>query len=151
MERLREISVCILSAVLGYLDPVRGILEACLIIFAVNLLTGITAGILVQQEKFTFRKFFTCVLEATVVCLLIAMILTIGDKLDNHGGAMSAISVVVYALIYFYGVNIFKNLTRLLPDNKLLGFLYYVVSFEVVEKIPYLANYKHQTSDKDKS
>lgn len=148
MEKFRELMACMAASVLGAVAPVHDILEACMIVFAANLVAGLAAGILAQGEKFTFQKFFTCVMEAAVVCLLIAMMLIIGDKIDNHDGAMSAISVVVYALIYFYGVNIFKNLTRLFPDNRLLAFLYYVISFEVVGKIPYLANYKRQNENK---
>lgn len=139
---------CMAASVFGAIAPIQDIIEACMIVFVANLIAGLAAGILTQGEKFTFRKFFTCVMEAAVICMLIAMILTIGDKIDNHEGAMSAISVVVYALIYFYGVNIFKNLVRLFPANKMLAFLYYVISFEVVEKIPYLANYKRQHEDK---
>lgn len=148
MERLREILGCVIASTFSAIAPIQEILEACMLVFALNLLAGMAAGLLVQAEKFTFGKFFTCVMEAAVICLLIAMVLTIGDKIDNHEGAMSAISVIVYALIYFYGVNIFKNLARLFPSNRLIGFLHYVLSFEVVEKIPYLSNYKKNHPNK---
>ncbi len=142
MERSRELTSVGIGSIFGALAPISNILEACMIIFIVDLLAGVAAGIFVQKEKFDIKKAFVCILEAAVITTLIAMILVIGDKIDNHEGALSAISVVVYALIYFYGTNTLKNLTRLFPRNSLLRFLYYVLSFEIVEKIPYLANYK---------
>ena len=53
-----------------------------------------------------------------------------------------------YALIYFYGVNILKNLNRIFPKNRYIDFLYYVLSFEMIKKIPYLENYKQKQKDK---
>ena len=151
MEKLQNLIACAVASICGTLAPIRGILDACMIVFAANFLAGLFAGLLVQGEGFSLRKAFNCILEAAVISTLIAMILTIGDKIDNHSGAMSAISVVVYALIYFYGVNIFRNLVRLFPDNRLLAFLHYVVSFEIVAKIPYLTNYKQHQTKNDKS
>ena len=142
MERFRDIVACAFSAIFGALSPIHSIIQACMIIFAANFIAGIAAGAFVQHERFSLRKAFNCILEAAIITTLIAMILVIGDKIANHNGAMSAISVVVYALIYFYGVNILKNLSRIFPGNKLIDFLYYVLSFEVVERIPYLSQYK---------
>ena len=83
-----------------------------------------------------------------VISGLIAFVLIIGDKIDNHEGAMSAISIIVYALIYFYGVNTLKNLTRIFPKSKLFDFLYYVLSFEVIKNLPYLENYRNHKNTK---
>lgn len=119
-----------------------------MIIFAANFFTGLFAGVLVQHEGFIFRKAFKCISEAAVISGLMAMILFVGDNIDNHDGAMSAISLAVYALIYFYGVNILKNLNRIFPKNRYIDFLYYVLSFEMIKKIPYLENYKQKQKDK---
>lgn len=91
---------------------------------------------LVQHEGFIFRKAFKCISEAAVISGLMAMILLVGDNIDNHDGAMSAISLAVYALIYFYGVNILKNLNRIFPKNRYIDFLYYVLSFEMIKRFP---------------
>ena len=72
---------------------------------------------------------------------LISFIFFVGDKIHNRAGALQCISAITYALLYFYGVNIFKNLHSLLPANTLIAFLYYVVSFAFVDKIPYLKEF----------
>lgn len=147
MDRIKELSVAAFASIFGAIAPIQDILVACMIVFCMNFIAGMAAGVFVQRERFSLAKAFNCILEATVISTLIAMILVIGDKIDNHAGAMSAISVIVYALIYFYGTNILKNLSRVFPQNRLLAFLYYVASFEIVDKIPYLSQYKNKIKE----
>lgn len=145
MERIKELSIAAFASIFGAVAPIHDVLIACMLVFGANFIAGIAAGVFVKRERFSLKKALNCIIEATVISTLIAMILIIGDKIDNHGGAMSAISVIVYALIYFYGANILKNLSQLFPGNRLLAFLYYVTSFEIVDKIPYLSNYRNKT------
>ena len=139
-EKVWQVSIGALVYMFNAIAPIHDILTACMIIFAANFFTGLFAGVLVQHEGFIFRKAFKCISEAAVISGLMAMILLVGDNIDNHDGAMSAISLAVYALIYFYGVNILKN--------RYIDFLYYVLSFEMIKKIPYLENYKQKQKDK---
>lgn len=145
MERIKELSIAAIASIFGAIAPVHNVLAACMMIFAANFIAGVAAGVFIQRECLSIKKVVNCIVEAAVISTLIAMILVIGDKIGNHEGAMSAISVIVYALIYFYGVNITRNLSRLFPKNRLLAFLYYVVSFEVAKKIPYLGDYVQKT------
>lgn len=149
MDQIKNWVVCALSALFGAIEPIHNILEACMLVFATNLIAGVIAGVLAQKERFEFKKAINCLLEAAIIMVLIAMILIVGDNTSNHGGAMSAISVVVYALYYFYGVNILKNLTRLFPSNALFKFLYYVVSLEMIDKIPFLAAFKQRMNGEE--
>ena len=147
-EKVWQVSIGALVYMFNAIAPIHDILTACMIIFAANFFTGLFAGVLVQHEGFIFRKAFKCISEAAVISGPMAMILLVGDNIDNHDGAMSAISLAVYALIYFYGVNILKNLNRIFPKNRYIDFLYYVLSFEMIKKIPYLENYKQKQKDK---
>lgn len=108
-EKVWQVSIGALVYMFNAIAPIHDILTACMIIFAANFFTGLFAGVLVQHEGFIFRKAFKCISEAAVISGLMAMILLVGDNIDNHDGAMSAISLAVYALIYFYGVNILKD------------------------------------------
>lgn len=62
----------------------------------------------------------------------------VGEKIGNPSGAMQCITGIVYALIYFYSVNILRNIKGIFPHSRLIAFLYMVVSVEFVKKIPYL-------------
>lgn len=148
MDKFRELLGCIFASIFGTIAPIHDILIACMLVFAINFVAGVSAGVFKQHEGFAFKKAFNCILEGMVISSLIAFVLIIGDKIDNHEGAMSAISIIVYALIYFYGVNTLKNLTRIFPKSKLFDFLYYVLSFEVIKNLPYLENYRNHKNTK---
>jgi hypothetical protein len=53
-------------------------------------------------------------------------------------GALQAVSTITYALIYFYAVNIFKNLRQLFSGSKAITFIHYLISVEVLQKLPHL-------------
>ena len=74
--------------------------------------------------------------------LIVGSVFLVGEKLNNINGALQCITGVVYAILYFYGTNTLRNLQKLFPDNKVVAFIYYVVSFEVVKKIPYLQQFQ---------
>ena len=59
----------------------------------------------------------------------------------NLDGAIQCITGVVYAILYFYGVNTLRNLNILFPESKVIRFLFHVLSFEVVKKIPYMQQF----------
>ncbi len=141
MDTIKNLLACTVAAVAAYFHPIQDILLAILVVLGVNFVLGLFSGILVNNERFNFKKGFVCFLEATIYFALISFIFFVGDKIHNMSGALQCISAVTYALLYFYGVNIFKNLHRLLPANRLIAFLYYVISFAFVDKIPYLKEF----------
>jgi len=141
MDTIRNLFACTVAAVAAYFHPIQDILLAILVVLGVNFMLGLLSGVLMDKERFNFKKGFICFIEAAVYFALISFIFFVGDKIHNKDGALQCISAITYALLYFYGVNIFKNLHRLLPVNRLIAFLYYVVSFAFVDKIPYLKEF----------
>jgi hypothetical protein len=109
----------------------------------------------VEGERFNLKKFFRCIVETLVFYVIVLSIYLIGEKMGNPSGAVQCISGVVYAIIYFYFVNILRNAHKLLPKSKGIKFLYYVLSFEIIKKIPYLqqrldvAKEKRQKAEED--
>jgi hypothetical protein len=141
MDTIRNLFACSVAAIAAYFHPIEDIIMAILVVLAVNFILGLLSGILVNKEGFNFKKAFICIVEGMVYFALISFIFFVGDKIHNRAGALQCISAITYALLYFYGVNIFKNLHSLLPANTLIAFLYYVVSFAFVDKIPYLKEF----------
>lgn len=80
-------------------------------------------------------------LETFVFYVIVLSVFTIGEKMRNLDGAIQCITGVVYAILYFYGVNTLRNLNILFPESKVIRFLFYVLSFEVVKKIPYMQQF----------
>lgn len=141
MDNIRSLAGCIISAVFAYFTPVESIFLGVAWVFLVNFIFGLLNGIVVKSEPFSFRKAFSCIVEAMVLYVLMATIFLVGDRIGNQPGAMQCITAVVYALIYFYTVNILRNIKGLFPGNRLIRFLYWILSIEFVKEIPFVGDY----------
>lgn len=140
-DTIRNLFVSIFSVLVGYFAPLKDIVFVIFFIFLLNCVFGLLAGVGVEGERFNLKKFFRCILETLVFYVIVLSIYLVGEKMGNPSGAIQCISGVVYAIIYFYTVNILRNAHKLLPKSKGIKFLYYVLSFEVIKKIPYLQQY----------
>lgn len=141
ITNLKNLLATLLSVTFAYFAPIQEIVFVIFFIFAINCLAGMIAGMVAKHERFSNRKFFHCLLETFMFYAIVLSIFVIGEKMNNMNGAMQCITGIVYAIIYFYGVNILRNLRKLFPRSKPLNFIYYVLSFEVVRKIPYLQQF----------
>lgn len=141
MDNIRSLVGCIVSAVFAYFAPVESIFLGVAWVFVVNFVFGLLNGIVVKNEIFSFRKAFSCFVEAMVLYVLMSTIFLVGDRVGNQDGAMQCITAVVYALIYFYAVNILRNIKGLFPGNKTIRFLYWILSVEFVKEIPFVGEY----------
>lgn len=140
-DTIKNLVITITSVVVGYFAPLKDIVFVIFFIFLLNCIFGLLAGVGVEGERFNLKKFFRCILETLVFYVIVLSIYLVGEKMGNPSGAIQCISGVVYAIIYFYTVNILRNAHKLLPKSKVLKFLFYVLSFEIIKKIPYLQQY----------
>ena len=154
MDYLRNLIIGLITSITAYLSPIDGEMKSLLIIFSLNFLFGLLAGLLIDKEGFSFKKAWKCVIEATIIFVLICSIYFIGREKGNPEGALQCVSFVSYSVLYFYSVNILKNLKNLAPPQSIcyraVAFLYYVVSVEFVKKIPYLPQYLKVNQDESK-
>ena len=131
----------IYTSIRNLLASVFSVMFVIFFVFAINCMAGMIAGIVAKHERFNLKKFFHCMLETFVFYVIVLSVFTIGEKMRNLDGAIQCITGVVYAILYFYGVNTLRNLNILFPESKVIRFLFYVLSFEVVKKIPYMQQF----------
>ena len=144
LTTFKPLVVTVLSVILAYLAPVSSMVYAIFLLFLVNCVTGLVAGVVVQKEGFSVKKFFHCLCETLVFFIIVIVVYVLGDLMEKPGAAVQCITGIVYAVIYFYSVNVFRNLAKLFPDSRTLKFLYYVLSFEVLRKLPFLKRFEEQ-------
>lgn len=145
MQHIKTFLAISIASVLAYFEPIGNILTAIALLFVLNFVFGLLASLLASRESFNFRKAFVCVSEASMYLLLLACTFFIGDHLGLRAGALQAVSTVTYTLLYFYSVNILKNLKALLPHSKVIVFLHNVVSIEILKRIPSLSQHLKQS------
>lgn len=138
MDNIRGLIVCSLASLAAYFHPIQNVLIGIFWVFLLNFVFGLLAGLVRNKESFEFKKAFMCIIEACVFFVIIASVFFVGDYIGNKEGALQCVTSITYVLIYFYTVNIFKNLKLLFPNNKPIAFIHYVISIEFVTKIPNL-------------
>lgn len=141
---LKSAMVTALCAILAFFAPIANLIFAVFIIFLLNCIAGIVADVVTDSKSFDLKKFFHCLFETMVFYVIIMAVYVIGDKLLNLAGAIQCSTVIVYAILYFYGTNILRNCAKLFPDSKTIKFMYYVLSFEIIKKIPYMDRFKEK-------
>ncbi len=153
MEHFRQLIATFFAGILAYLSPLTGDFISLICVFGLNFCAGLFTDLLINGTSFKFRKAFHCIKEATIFMILVCAIYFIGDHKGSPQGALQCISLITYSLLYFYSVNILKNMIQLCPVSsvgyKAVSFLYYIVSIEFAKHIPGLTNYLNKDHDEN--
>ena len=145
IEQFKNVVVGIVMAVLAYLKPIEGELWSLFLIFFLNFLFGYLSGMIAGGEDFDIKKAFRWIGEATVFFILCTAIYAIGRFKGQQAGALQCVSFITYTIIYFYSTNVLKNLKKIFKEGttpwNVVAFLYYVLRFKFIERIPFLSDY----------
>ena len=151
LEQAKNLIVGIAMAVLAYLKPIEGEMWSLFLIFFLNFAFGYLSGMIADREEFNFRKAFRCIGEATVFFVLCTAIYAVGRFKGQNAGALQYVSFITYTIIYFYGTNVLKNLNKVFKPGtapwQVVSFLYYVLRFGFIERIPFLSDYLNINKD----
>lgn len=152
----KNILATLFSVAMAYFAPIQDMVFTIFFLFLVNCIVGMITGMLVEKEGFRLRKFVHCIAETLAFYLIVVCLFVVGRNMDNMNGAMQAIGGVIYSIIYFYSVNVLRNLTYIFPESRTLIFLYWMVSIEFIKKIPalqrfndYCKEHKKENDEKD--
>ena len=144
-DRIKDIIVGVVLAILAYLKPIEGELLSLMIVFVLNFVFGYLSGMIAKGENFELKKAVVCIGHATVFFVLCAAIYVIGRLKGQMEGSVQCVSFISYLVLWFYGCNILKNLKQIFkkgtPPWYVVSFLYYLMRFKFIEKIPYLSDY----------
>lgn len=145
LDQVRNLIVGIVMSVLAYLKPLEGELWALFMIFVVNFIFGYLAGMIAKGEDFQFKKALRCVGEAAVFFFLCTCIYAVGHFKGEDHGALQCVSFITYVVIYFYTTNVMRNLKLMFrrdtPPWQITAFIYYLLRFKFIDRIPYLNEY----------
>lgn len=145
IENIRSLFVGIAIAVLAFLKPIEGELTSLMIVFFLNFVCGYLSGMIANHEDFNLKKALRCGAEATVFFILCSAVYAVGQMKQQQSGALQCVSFVTYVVLYFYGLNILKNLKKIFKQGsapwQIVAFLYYFLRFKFIERIPGLSDY----------
>lgn len=134
-ERLRELLVGVVIAVVAYLKPIDGELKTLALVFFLNFAFGYLSGMIAKGEKFELKKALICVGHATIYFVLCAAVYTIGRWKGQMDGAIQCVSMITYVVIYFYGMNITQKMMEIFkkgtPPWMVANFLHYCLELYI--------------------
>lgn len=149
MDEIKILFVGVLSSVCSFFAPITDYVFALTTVFLFDFLAGLISSILVNNEKFKFSKFRRCLIDIMVYFIIITSIYVVGKFTHKPDGAIQCASGVMFIVIYYYAVNIFRNLSILMPNNNSINFIYYVLSFEILRKYPILKRFNEIKDKKE--
>lgn len=138
---IKSFLITTMSVVMAYFAPIQDMVFTIFFLFLVNCIVGMLTGMMIEHEGFSLKKFGKCISETLSFYLIVVCLFVVGKNMNNMDGALQAIGGVIYSILYFYSVNVLRNLTKVFPESDVLLFLYYVVSFEFVKKFTSLQGF----------
>lgn len=153
-DKVKDIIIGVVLAILAYLKPIEGELSSLMIVFVLNFIFGYLSGMIAKSENFELKKAVVCIGHATVFFVLCAAVYAIGRFKGQMTGSVQCVSFISYLVLWFYGCNILKNLKLIFrkdtPPWYVVSFLYYLMRFKFIEKIPYLTAYFNYAEKEEK-
>lgn len=153
-DKVKDIIIGVVLAILAYLKPIEGELSSLMIVFVLNFIFGYLSGMIAKCENFELKKAVVCIGHATVFFVLCAAVYAIGRFKGQMTGSVQCVSFISYLVLWFYGCNILKNLKLIFkrgtPPWYVVSFLYYLMRFKFIEKIPYLTAYFNYAEKEEK-
>lgn len=153
-DKIKDIIIGVVLAILAYLKPIEGELSSLMIVFVLNFIFGYLSGMIAKGENFELKKAVVCIGHATVFFVLCAAVYAIGRFKGQMTGSVQCVSFISYLVLWFYGCNILKNLKLIFrkdtPPWYVVSFLYYLMRFKFIEKIPYLTAYFNYAEKEEK-
>lgn len=149
MGEFKFVICSIISGVMSLLFPIRDFMIAMIIVFSLNYLFGWIAG-MVHGEKWSLKKSMVFFYHCTIFFVLTASLFITGHFLHNDAETLGVVKALCGVAIWFYATNIARNWQAMLVEDttmyKVAGFVYYVLTLKMVDKIPYLSEYLKKQS-----
>ena len=152
MNEIKGVLLMTFSALVGFFAPIQDLILAIIVLLSVNFASGLIEDAL-HAGGWSWKKAFKTFYELFVLCGIGFFVFAIGNFLHEKQGAIQCLTAIYFAAIWFYGVNILNNWKKILPEGstiyRFISFIHFVVSLQIVEKIPYLKAFLQQENNEN--
>lgn len=149
MGEFKFVICSIISGVMSLLFPIRDFMIAMIIVFSMNYIFGWVAG-MVNGEKWSLKKSMVFFYHCTIFFVLTASLFITGHFMHNDAETLGVVKALCGVAIWFYATNIARNWQAMSVEGttmyKVAGFVYYILTLKMVDKIPYLSEYLKKQS-----
>ena len=133
-------------SILDFFMPIENFLLVISVLATINIIIGSWA----DNDKWRFKKAFKAIMYLLGYFALLLLSYFVGVLMNQSPTEVADFtSWITWVMIYFYVVNILRNWHYKQPDNKVIEFLYWVVSFKITDKINYLNEFFKYKKDQN--
>ena len=154
INELKAVLLIVFSAIGSFFMPITDYMMAILMLLGVNFLSGWIEDEL-HGKGWKWKKAFKTFYECFVMVAIGACLFVIGHYMHKDESAIQCLSVIYFAAIWFYSVNILNNWKKILPSgttlHRFVSFLHFAVSLQLVEKVPYLKAFLKEKEETKKN
>lgn len=145
IDKTKELFWVLFAALVSVFSPVRNVLILLFIAFMFNILSGIIAGVNVNNEKFSMKKAFNAITQLLFYAACV-IFLDYGARLiaEPEIGSLT-IKWLTYIVVYFYLANIFRNAHIVYPKSQAISFIYELLSTEIFNRLKNYVGYKKKS------
>lgn len=138
---LKGSAASLLAYATAILYPIHDFYLVIAIMATINIIIGWKA----DSMKWSFKKAFSAIWYLIGYMALLAISLIVGRLMHlDENEVVKFTSWVTWVMIYFYSANILRNWNIWQPENRTIAFLYWVVTFKIVDKIKYLKEFNEK-------
>ena len=138
---LKATDVSVASFFASIVMPIHNFLVALSLLAVLNIFFGLAA----DRYRFKFNKAFRAFIYFGGYLLLILLVVLVAKLMAvEYETTKSVAAWITWVMLWFYGTNILKNWNKIQPENKVIEFLYWVLSFKIVEKINFLKEFQEK-------
>ena len=156
VEYIRSAVIALVSCLITLFSPIEDIMLGMVVLLAVNGLFGLLADIF-NGVGWKTKKAIGFLYQTAVFFVLVMSLFVVGKLIHKHEEAITCVSVISVITTWVFGINILRNGRECCPKGsqmyKLFDILHYIVSVQIIEKIPYIENYiieKQKENEKNK-
>lgn len=144
VDFLRTAIAMLFSCLLTLFSPIQDILIGMVVLLAMNGLFGLLADI-INGNGWKMNKATRFLVQCFVYFVLVMALFVVGHFIHKDSEAATCVSIISIITTWVFSINILRNCRNCCPKTssmyKLFDILYYVVSIQIVEKIPFVASY----------
>lgn len=152
MNNLTEIKTLVLT-IFGLLTsmfaPIKDFMFAMLILLTVNLFFGIASAV-AKGEPWSWKKAAMFLVFCGGLAFTFASMFAVGHFLHNDAEAALCVKYACWIAVWVFGTNILRNWRSMLRPGtstyKFVDILYYILTVQFVEKLPFVKKWQEEQS-----
>ncbi len=144
VDFLRTAIAMLFSCLLTLFSPIQDILIGMVVLLAMNGLFGLLADI-INGNGWKMNKATRFLVQCFVYFVLVMALFVVGHFIHKDSEVATCVSIISIITTWVFSINILRNCRNCCPKTssmyKLFDILYYIVSIQIVEKVPFVASY----------